>query len=204
VTAPATARRTQSERLAASRQKLLEAALLCLAERGYGNTTFAEVLSRAGLSNGAMWRHFRTKAELLGAAALYAQEKVSGWPGDEALEGLSPTRRLDAAVDHFWHSTHQPEFQTLIELLRASRSDPELAEQLMITDEGAAELFFDVFARLVGKELADHPRFRRNGRVLGLALYGVGLTSGLRPPGDEERLLADLRDVLNLLFDQPA
>jgi AcrR family transcriptional regulator len=196
------AKKTQGERLAASRQRILDAAVLSLAERGYASTTFAEVLARAELSNGALWRHFRTKTDLLGAAALYAQEQIAAWPDDEAasLDNLPPARRLDAAVDHFWRSAHQPEFQALIELLRASRSDTDLAEQLMLTDEGAAKLFFDVFARLVGDDLARHPQFRRNGRVLGLTLYGIGLTTGLRPAPEEARVLADLRDVLRLLF----
>jgi AcrR family transcriptional regulator len=198
-----TERRTQPERLAASRQRILDAALLCLAERGFASTTFAEVLARAELSNGAMWRHFRTKTELLSAAAVYAQEKVSRWPDDDALARRSPATRLDAAVDHFWRSAHQPEFQALIELLRASRTDPDLAEQLMLTDEGAAKMFFDVFARLVGTDLAEHPQFRRNGRVLGLALYGVGLTSGLRHATDEERVLTDLRHTVRVLFGEP-
>src|SRR3954451_22962343 len=61
-------RRSQAERRADSRQRLLDAAIACLAEAGYARTTVAAVLARAGLSNGAMWRHFPTKAALVTAA----------------------------------------------------------------------------------------------------------------------------------------
>jgi AcrR family transcriptional regulator len=201
VTAPASsARRTQAERRASSRRRILDAVVLCLAERGYVGTTFPEVLARAGLSNGALWRHFPSKAELMAAAALHAEEQIAGAVDAEALRAFGPERRLDAAVDHFWHSAHTPAFQALIELLRASRSDAELAAQLTLTDAGAAALFYDVLATLVGPELAAHPAFRRNGRMLGLILYGVGLTTGLRPAADERPLLADLHAVLHQIF----
>src|SRR5581483_10029359 len=62
-------RRTQAQRRAASRARLLDAAVDCLAERGYGGTTLPEIVRRAELSNGALWRHFRSKNELLVAAA---------------------------------------------------------------------------------------------------------------------------------------
>ena len=85
-------------------------------------------------------------------------------------------------------------------MLRASRSDAELAAQLTLTDARAAALFYDVLAALVGPDLAAHPGFRRNGRMLGFILYGIGLTSGLRPPAEEAPLLADLHAVLHQIF----
>lgn len=185
---------TQTERREASRTRILDAAVACLAERGYAGTTFAEVLDRAGLSNGALWRHFKSKAELMAAAGLHAEEKLNDWQPRRRTTGV------DAAVEHFWAFAETDAFQGIIELLRASRTDPELAEQIGLTDQRAGDLFFDVFARLVGPELAAHPNFRRNGRILGLSLYGVGLTSGVRAKADDARVLADLKGVVRALF----
>src|SRR4051794_696858 len=75
-------RRSQAERRADSRQRLLDAALACLAEAGYARTTFAAVLARAGLSNGAMWRHFPSKAQLFLAAVAETADLA---PGRRAL-----------------------------------------------------------------------------------------------------------------------
>jgi AcrR family transcriptional regulator len=192
--------RTQAERRAASRARLLDAALLCLAERGYAGTTFPEVLSRAELSHGALWRHFRSKAELMVAAALYSEEQVASWPVPDRLARQPAAKRIDLAVEQVWRYVHEPAFQAWLELLRASRTDPELAELLKVTDERAAKLFFDILARLLGPELAAHPDFERNARLLGLSLYGVGLTAGIRRRTEERRLLAELKEMLRALY----
>jgi AcrR family transcriptional regulator len=171
-----------------------------LAERGYAGTTFPEILKRAELSNGALWRHFRTKDDLLVAAALHSEAAVGALPTPAGLERQSPARRIDAAVDYFWrHYVTAPAFQALIELLRASRSDPDLARRLAATDERSGELFFATFARLVGPDLAAHPDFRRNVRLIGLTFYGVGVTSHLRAANDAA-LQNEVRQMLRALF----
>ena len=190
------ARRTQAERRAESRDRLLDGALECLAERGYAGTTFPEVVRRAGLSNGALWRHFRSKADLMVAATLRSEETL-------ARDTTSPDGtvvELDIAVARLWEWVHRPAFQALIELLRASRADRELADALTDADERAADLFFSAVAALVGPDLANRPSFRPNVRLLGLILYGTGLTAGLRTPSDDRRLLAEVQQVMRLLF----
>ena len=153
------------------------------------------------MSNGALWRHFRSKAELMVAAALWSEERIANWPVDPRLERLDARERLDRAVEQFWRHAHDVEFQALIELLAASRSDPELAALLVEADARAGNLFFEAFARLAGPELAGRDEFQRNARLLGLTLYGVGLTAGLRPAADERRLLGEVRAMVRGLFD---
>ena len=193
----ATRRRTQAERRAESRDRLLDAALGCLAERGYAGTTFPEVVRRAGLSNGALWRHFRTKAELMVAASLHAEEQL----GREAIgDGPSPDGDVAGAVARLWTWVHQPAFQALVELLRASRGDAELAEALTDADARAADLFFSAVGAMLGPDLADRPEFRRNVRMLGLILYGTGITAGLRRPADDRLLLGEVQEAMQVLF----
>src|SRR3954471_9890606 len=62
------ARRTQEERSSATRGKILDAALACLASVGYGGTTTTIVAERAGGSRGAQLHHFPTRSALIGAA----------------------------------------------------------------------------------------------------------------------------------------
>lgn len=201
MTTAAPTRRTQAQRRAASRARLLDAALECLAERGYAGTTFPEILRRAQLSNGAMWRHFRSKEELLVAAALHSVAAVHSLAVPAGIDGLPAEERLDAAVDYFWRNyVSAPAFQALIELLRASRSEPELAQFLASIDQPSGELFFDTLARLIGPELASRPHFRRNARLIGLTFYGVGLTANLRAPGEERRTVEELKEMLRSLF----
>lgn len=192
-------RRTQAERSATTRARLLEAALECLIERGYGGTTLAEVASRAGLTNGALWRHFRTKAALMADAALLCEQRLSArpLPFDRAV---APEQRLADAITHLWSKAQDPGFQALIELVRAGRTDPELQAALQATDQRAAELFYDNLAESLGPDAAAAPHFRRNAKVLGLALYGTALTGQLRSQMGEHRLLADMQSLATDLF----
>ena len=58
---------TQDERRRATRQRLLDAAAEVLEARGSSGFTTTEVGRRAGLSQGAIFKHFATKADLLAA-----------------------------------------------------------------------------------------------------------------------------------------
>ena len=196
---PAAPRRTQAERRAATRAKLLEAAVACLIERGYAGTTLAEVATRAGLTNGALWRHFRSKAALMADAALFCEARL-GFRPERLPASLSSQERLSQTVKHLWSRANEPDFQALIELVRAGRTDPELRAALQATDERAATLFYDSLAAGLGPELAEHPDFRRNAKVLGLALYGTALTAQLREPIGQRRLLEDIQSIAAELF----
>src|ERR1700687_2978711 len=61
-------RRTQEDRRARTRVRLLDAAIDCLVEYGYAGTTTPRVAERAGVTRGAQVHHFGSKTDLLGAA----------------------------------------------------------------------------------------------------------------------------------------
>ena len=68
--------RLQDERREETRQRLLEATVECLFERGYIGMTTAEVAQRAGVSKGAQQYHFPKKEELA-TAALHRRRPAS-------------------------------------------------------------------------------------------------------------------------------
>lgn len=61
----AKSRRTQEERSAETRQKLIKATLDCLYEEGAARTTTNLIAERAGVSRGALTHHFASKEELI-------------------------------------------------------------------------------------------------------------------------------------------
>lgn len=198
-TSAAAHRRTQASRREASRARILQATLDCLADEGYAGTSLPAILRRARLSNGGLWRHFRSKAELLAAALLYSEEQLAA-----AVEASPPAEsdRIEAAADRLWDYLHQAPGQALIELIFASRHDEDLREALSRSDRDAGEIFFRVLAVLVGPVAAEHPDFRRRGRALALALYGSSLTAGLRNQQSDEGLRAEFRLLARDLFEQ--
>ncbi|HEY3187888.1 MAG TPA: helix-turn-helix domain-containing protein [Solirubrobacteraceae bacterium] len=62
--AAAPPRRTQAERRAQTRAKLLKAAGAVFARRGYHEATLDEIAERAGLSKGALYYNFASKEDL--------------------------------------------------------------------------------------------------------------------------------------------
>src|SRR5215472_17160565 len=77
-----------------SRGRLQEAALTLFAERGFDQTTAAEIAPRAGVTERTFFRHFADKREVLfGGSALLQERIVAGVAG--APEGCGP---LDAVA----------------------------------------------------------------------------------------------------------
>ena len=189
-------RRTQAQRRAASRAKLLDATITSLAERGYAGTSLPEVVRRAGLSNGGLWRHFRSKAELMAAASLEAEQRLV----ETTAPGAPPGDAVDYVVTQLLQWSAQPAMHAIVELLLASRGDAELKEALTELDERASSMFVDVVRRSLGPELGAHPHVRGNIRALGLALYGLTLTNHLRTPGGVADIARDLRRIAHQMF----
>lgn len=62
-----------------SRQKLLDAALRVVREKGYASTSVDDLCRAAGVTKGAFFHHFATKDELAVAAADYWSEITGGF-----------------------------------------------------------------------------------------------------------------------------
>ncbi|MEU6575542.1 TetR/AcrR family transcriptional regulator [Streptomyces sp. NPDC046805] len=78
-------RHPKQDRSRATRQRLLEAAVACLAEHGWAGSTVSVVAERAGVSRGAAQHHFPTREDLFTAAVEYVAEERS-----TALRALFP------------------------------------------------------------------------------------------------------------------
>ena len=90
-TAPgAVDRRPKQDRSRATRQRLLEAAVSCLAEHGWAGSTVSVVAECAGVSRGAAQHHFPTREDLFTAAVEYVAEERS-----TALRALFPQGAKD-------------------------------------------------------------------------------------------------------------
>ncbi|MET9679749.1 TetR/AcrR family transcriptional regulator [Streptomyces coeruleorubidus] len=75
----------KQDRSRATRQRLLAAAVACLAEHGWAGSTVSVVAERAGVSRGAAQHHFPTREDLFTAAVEYVAEERS-----TALRALFP------------------------------------------------------------------------------------------------------------------
>jgi len=124
------ARRSQAQRSAQTRERVLEAAVRCLHEEGYAATTTLRVAELAGLSRGAMLHQFPTRVDMLlhVVSAVYEQELAAY---AERLGAIpDPAERLKRLPQVVWAVLSRPAGVAVLEIMQGSRSDPVLAERL--------------------------------------------------------------------------
>jgi AcrR family transcriptional regulator len=80
-----------------SRGRLAQAAMALYGERGFEQTTVAEIAKRAGLTERTFFRHFADKREVLFAGAEDLQELLVGTVGD-APDSATPLDALAAGL----------------------------------------------------------------------------------------------------------
>ncbi|MFM9368291.1 TetR/AcrR family transcriptional regulator [Streptomyces sp. Da 82-17] len=140
-------RTPKQDRSRATRQKLLEAAVSCLAEHGWSGSTVTVVAECAGVSRGAAQHHFPTREDLFTAAVEYVAEQRS-----TALRELPEQNRravVAALVDlytgplfraalHLWvAASHEEQLHARVTELeaRVGRETHRIAVQLLGADE---------------------------------------------------------------------
>ncbi len=191
-------RRTQEERTAETRGRILEAALDCLAELGYGATTTTAVAERAGVSRGAQLHHFPTRASLIAAAVdhLYAGLRADY---EEAFFRMAPgADRLSASIDLFWLVWQDPRLAAVLELHVAARTDRELAAALRPVAEEHQRHIVRLARRILPQEALSEPDFAAVLDVTQETLRGMAV--GYFVEGDEthvQRTLSMLKQMVS-------
>lgn len=128
------ARRTQAERKETTIAAIMDATIAALDEVGYGRTTVQQIATRAGVSAGAIFRHFPSRLDVIVEAA----EEVGRRQVAEFLELMStasvegtPPIRVILAI---FHTIARAPYGTLWDELSVhARTDPELRERLTPT-----------------------------------------------------------------------
>lgn len=148
-------RRTQQERSAATRARLLEAAYDSLLEGGYAATTVGHVQQRAGVARGTLLHHFPTRGALMaGVVEDIIERRLRVLTAAEREDDTPPTS-WDDMVDLVWHELQGPPFAAALELWVAARTDPDLREALVPLQE---RIFTTVHRSVIRLAGADHPR----------------------------------------------
>jgi len=120
------ARRTQEERRAETRAKLIDATLKLLAERGVAKVTTEEVAKAAGLTRGSIQYHFASPNDLLKAAVIELPNRLGTKLDVAKLQALPLADRIDRVVDQMWNGYGSATYTAFVELVVRGRLDPEL------------------------------------------------------------------------------
>ncbi|MGA9488652.1 MAG: helix-turn-helix domain-containing protein [Mycobacterium sp.] len=142
-------RRTQAERSAAMRTRLLDATIECLVSYGYAGTTTPRVAERAGVTRGAQIHHFRSKEDLVVAAIEHlAQQRVQAAMREFGRMNAS-SDPVSTVLDFLWEAHQGPMFVATVELWVAARTDSVLGAHIERVEPLVNSTLISAIAQLV-------------------------------------------------------
>jgi AcrR family transcriptional regulator len=176
-------RRTQSERRAETRGRLLDATIESLIEVGYAGTTIRRVTELAGVSQGAQSHHFPHRVDLVASAFERLAERREARDTERARAlADDPGERIRALLDLLWEDFSSELFTVALKLWIASAEDDELRARLVPVERRIYEGLAKVAAEVAGP-LAEQPDFDRKLAVATNTAAGLALVRGFDPSG---------------------
>jgi AcrR family transcriptional regulator len=183
---------------AETRERLLAAAADVFAERGYDGTRVADIAAAAGVSNGALYAHFGSKAQLLVAALrAHGQRRLANMI---AAEPGRPVTELLLKVGLGLRRRRDPRGYLIVEALVAARRHKDVAGPMLeLAEERASWLIALIRKAQAAGELDPSLSPAALGHFCMLLATGSALiTPDLHRIGDQEwaELLSRVATVL--------
>ncbi|MEO6114342.1 MAG: TetR/AcrR family transcriptional regulator [Sphingomicrobium sp.] len=145
----------------ASRRRIMEVAGERFRSEGIAASGLAGIMSDAGLTNGAFYPHFKSKAELVRESVAAAMEVQAN-----LMEELTTSGGLEAAIAAYLSAEHRDEPATGCTLAALL---PELARESADTRSYWAERFLTIVRRLA----AELPPQTRDREAVALGIYAT-------------------------------
>lgn len=82
-----------------SRERILDAAIEVIAQRGYSGAGIQEIVERSGTSKGSFYFHFPSKEEMVASLVERMSDKLIGKIQDSARDQPTPLHRLAVSMD---------------------------------------------------------------------------------------------------------
>lgn len=186
--------RLASPELAERRKRqIMDAAIACFRRRGFHQATMAEICAEAGVSAGALYRYFSSKADIIGAIA----EDKRG-ESDEAFVRAAETHGFVPAVclaaRHFFEKFAEGDGALIADIFAEAIRDEDMAAPLRASDAQSVELFIqavrsaqqrgEIDAGLEPETVTD---------TLFAALEGIGLRRAFRRDIDTDAAVSQFR-----------
>ncbi|MFC5065197.1 TetR/AcrR family transcriptional regulator [Actinomycetospora atypica] len=153
---PAPLRRGKNTRGLRTRQELLDAAVGCFSEYGYSRTRIADIVFRAGVSQGNFYRHFASKDEIFLEALRPSLDELTASTQRTARSGDGTDRATLIALT----SAYLTSYARNRRILRVMREAAATS-----TDEGFSELWLRQRANYVERTARWLRELHRRGRL---------------------------------------
>lgn len=160
----------RSERSRASRSRVIDATIACIAEDGFARASTTRIAKRAGVTWGVLQHQFGDKKGMLEAVVERILENGLGMAGREAVPGVTVRERVVHLDRILWRGFQTPTYRALLEIqLHSRHGDPD--ERLA---DRAAQGFTRAREELSRRWLEDLGVPRRQSRAaLGMLVGGL-------------------------------
>ncbi|MEH0419603.1 TetR/AcrR family transcriptional regulator [Streptomyces sp. B21-083] len=187
-------RAPKQDRSRATRQRLLEAAVACLAEHGWAGSTVSVVAERAGVSRGAAQHHFPTREDLFTAAVEYVAEERSTALRTLFPEGAADRRAVVAALVDLYTG---PLFRAALHLWVAASNEEQLRPRVTELEARVGRETHRIAVELLGAD-ESRPGVRETVQGLLDMSRGLGLANLLTDDGGRrDRVVAQWATLLD-------
>lgn len=150
---PTATRRTQEQRSAETRARLLDATIECLVRYGNTGTTTPRVAEMAGVTRGAQVHHFGSKNDLVIAALQHLAAKRTAAAVGNVADLAVTADPVGAVLDLLWDLHQGPMFVAAVELWVAGRTDPALGREVAKFESIVATNLMTAVAEFVPDEI---------------------------------------------------
>ncbi len=118
----------QEQKTARARKAICEAAIHCLAQFGYGETSINRVVDEAGVSKGALQYHFPSKEDLMADTAHYLLQRPLHYAN--RARSNAPGALRENLRDQWKRMIDTAAYRALLEILVAARTDKLLQRRI--------------------------------------------------------------------------
>jgi len=190
-------RRSQEERSAQSRAKLLASAIAHIGERGLAATNMVEIAANANLTRGAIQHHFSNRPELILAVIAELDARLSRQMDEFSLSSdVTGIERVELVLNEIIKLTSSPDAFAIYDIWSASRSDPALGAKAMELQAQLTKQFRDFWFRNISGHIPDDTVSTGFAITL-LMSQGAGMANllGLEPT-EVDRMLQETKAML--------
>lgn len=175
------------------RRQIMDAAIACFRRRGFHQATMAEICAEAGVSAGALYRYFASKADIIGAIA-EDKRGESDQAFLRAAEEQGFVQAMCLVARSFFEKFAEGDGALIADIFAEAIRDDMVAAPLRASDVQSVKLFTraveaaqqrgEIDARLDPEIVTD---------TLFAALEGIGLRRAFRRDVDTEAAVSQFR-----------
>ncbi len=171
----------QAAKSRATQDRIINAVISLIREKGYLAASSTEIAKRAGVTWGAVQHHFGGKEEILDEVLQRSHRAFQQRLGDPAFARGTPAMRVGRYVDAAWAHYRGDDYMATMEILLASRGHGRAIEALSISRSREEHLALG--RRIFHDSTAGRKKLQEAIYIVHCMLTGILIETVLEPAG---------------------